>query len=110
MPGQVLSAIVKLAAAGGPLLGRVTSGIADFADRASKALDSAFESGALNDRVDAAAEAFQQLGRIVGNIFGTIGNVFSVASEQGDGLFHGIPPVPQSVSVGLPGRRPGAAT
>ena len=97
VPGQVLSAIVKLAAAGGPLLGRVTSGIADFADRASKALDSAFESGALNDRVDAAAEAFQQLGRIVGNIFGTIGNVFSVASEQGDGLFGTLEKITQAM-------------
>lgn len=87
VPGQVLSAIVKLAAAGGPLLGRITSGIADFADRASKALDDAFESGALNDAVDDAADSFAQLGRIVGNVFETIGNVFSVASEQGDGLF-----------------------
>jgi len=97
VPGQVLSAIVKLAAAGGPLLGRVTSGIADFADRASKALDNAFESGALNDRVDAAAEAFQQLGRIVGNVFGTIGNIFSVASEQGSGLFGTLEKITQAM-------------
>lgn len=97
IPGQILTAIVQLAASGGPLLGRITSRIADFADSASKALSEAFESGALNDAVDDAAEAFQQLGRIVGNVFGTIGNIFSVASEQGDGLFGTLERITQAM-------------
>jgi phage-related protein len=97
IPGQVLTAIVQLAAAGGPLLDRITGRIADFVDSASKALDNAFESGALSEEVNEAAEAFQQLGRIVGNIFGTIGNIFSVASEQGDGLFGTLEKITQAM-------------
>lgn len=97
IPGQVLTAIVQLAAAGGPLLDRITGRIADFVDSASKALDNAFESGALSGEVNEAAEAFQQLGRIVGNIFGTIGNIFSVASEQGDGLFGTLEKITQAM-------------
>ena len=97
IPGQVLAAIVRLAAAGGPLLGRITDRLADFVDSASVALERAFQSGALEDAVDGAADAFSQLGRIAGNVFGTLGNIFSVASEQGDGLFGTLEKITQAM-------------
>ena len=87
IPGQVVTAIGQLAAAGGPLLNKLSSNIEKLADRASKSLGEAFESGRLEQSVNAAGDVISQLGRIAGNVFGAIGNVLSVASEQGDGLF-----------------------
>lgn len=87
IPGQVLVAVTQLAAAGGPLLNRFTDRIVDLADSASKALEGAFESGALEDAVNAAGDALAQLGRIAGNVFGILGNLMDAAGESGQGLF-----------------------
>lgn len=97
IPGQVLTAIVQLAAAGGPLLNRFTSRIVDLADSASKALEDAFESGALEDAVNDAGDTLAQLGRIAGNVFGTIGNLFDAAGESGEGLFGTLEKITQAL-------------
>lgn len=98
IPGQVVVAIGRLAAAGGPLLDRLTSRIEDFADSASKALGDAFESGALEDAVSAAGDALAQLGRIGKNVFEIIGNVMNVASESGSSLFGTLEQVTQALA------------
>lgn len=87
IPGQVLVAVTQLAAAGGPLLNRFTDRLVDLANSASKALTGAFESGALEDAVNAAGDTLAQLGRIAGNVFGILSNVFSAADTTGAGLF-----------------------
>jgi phage-related protein len=97
IPGQVLVAVTQLAAAGGPLLNRFVDRIVDLADSASKALDGAFESGALEDAVNAAGDALAQLGRIAGNIFGTLGNLMDAAGDSGTGLFGALEQVTQAL-------------
>lgn len=87
VPGQVLAAIVRLAAAGGPLLNRLTKRVADTADSISKRLEKASKSGALEDSVNEAGDAFKQLGRIAGNVFGAISNVFGAIDASGGSLF-----------------------
>ena len=97
IPGQVLVAVTQLAAAGGPLLNRFVDRIVDLADSASKALDGAFESGALEDAVNAAGDVLAQLGRIAGNVFGILGNLMDAAGESGQGLFGALEQVTQAL-------------
>lgn len=97
IPGQVLVAVTQLAAAGGPLLNRFVDRIVDIADSASKALDGAFKSGALEEAVNNAGDVLAQLGRIAGNVFGTIGNLMDAAGESGNGLFGALEQVTQGL-------------
>lgn len=87
VPAQVLTAILRLSAGGGPLLERLAKRISAVADSLTKRLDQAAKSGALEDAISGAADALAQLGRIGGNVFEIIGNVMSVASESGTSLF-----------------------
>lgn len=97
LPGQVLVAVTQLAAAGGPLLNRFVDRIVDLADSASKALTNAFESGALEEAVSNAGDVLAQLGRIAGNVFGTIGNLMDAAGDSGTGLFGVLEQVTQAL-------------
>lgn len=97
VPGQVLAAIIRLAAAGGPLLNRITDRIADVADSISKRLEKASETGALQDSVDDAGDAFAQLGRIASNVFGTISNVMTAVSASGGSLFGTLEMITQAL-------------
>jgi phage-related protein len=97
IPGQVLVAVTQLAAAGGPLLNRFVDKIVDLADSASKALSGAFESGALEDAVNAAGDTLAQLGRIAGNVFGVLGNLMDAAGDSGTGLFGALEQVTQAL-------------
>lgn len=97
VPAQVTLAIGRLGAAGAPLLNRFADSISKVATSISVDLGQASESGALEDMVNAAGDALAQLGRIVGNVFGTLGNVLSVATTQGDGLFGTLEKVTQTL-------------
>lgn len=97
IPGQALTAIVQLAAAGGPLLNRLTDRIVSLADSASDALSDAFESGRLEDSVNSAGDTISQLGRIAGNVFGSLGNIMDIASDSGVGLFDTLERVTQAL-------------
>lgn len=97
IPGQVLNAVVKLAAGGSPALKRVTDGIAGVADTLTDKLDKAAKSGALEKAIDDATDTVKQLGRVVGNVFGAIGNIFSVADDSGTGLFGTLEKITQAL-------------
>lgn len=98
IPGQLLLAIGRLSAGGGPLLERLSSRIADVADSLSKRLEDAAASGALEDAISGATDALKQLGRIGGNVFEIIGNVMDVASESGTSLFGTLEQVTQALA------------
>lgn len=87
IPGQATTAFGQLAAAAAPAFDRVTQAVARVADSVAKDLDRAFKSGALEDSIDDAVDALAQLGRIGGNVLGTLRNVLGAASTEGDGLF-----------------------
>lgn len=98
VPGQVLVAIGRLAAAGGPLLIRFSETIADVFDNLTTKIGEAFESGALEDAVNGAGDALAQLGRVAGNIGEIIGNVFGAAQVSGDGLFASLEKVTEALA------------
>lgn len=97
LPAQLLGAITRLAVGGAPLLERITERIAEFGDSASKALEDASETGALQDAINEAAEVIQQLGRIAGNVFGAISNAMNIAGENGGNLFDSLERVTQAL-------------
>lgn len=97
IPGQLLSAIVKVSVGGGPLLIRLTDRIGDVADSLTRRLDQAAKSGALKDAINEAAATIQQLGRIAGNVFGALGNVMDVAADAGGGLFGSLEKITQAL-------------
>lgn len=98
VPGQVLLAIGRLAAAGGPLLIRFSTSIGEAFDRLSERMSAAVESGALEDAVNSAGDALAQLGRVAGNIGEIIGNVFGAAQLSGEGLFGALEKVTQALA------------
>lgn len=98
IPGQVLTAIGQLAVGGGPLLNKLTDRIAELADSLTTKLTKASESGALQKAIDGAADSFAQLGRIAGNVFEALGNIFEIANGQGEGLFGTLEKLTQALA------------
>lgn len=97
IPGQLLTAIVRVAAGGGPLLIRIADRVADVADSLTNKLDRAAESGALKRSIDEAAAAIKQIGRVASNVFGAIGNIMDIAADAGGGLFGSLEKTTQAL-------------
>lgn len=86
IPGQVVTALGQLAAAGAPAFDRLTAGAAGFATSISEKLSRAFESGALTVAVDTAVGVLKDLGSVAANVFGILGNVMRPVQAAGGGL------------------------
>jgi phage-related protein len=86
VPGQVVTALGQLAAAGAPAFDRLTAGAANFATGIGEKLNQAFESGALTDAVNTAVDVLKDLGTVAGNVFGILGNIMRPVQEAGGGL------------------------
>ncbi|WP_460071069.1 phage tail protein [Streptomyces sp. YKOK-I1] len=86
IPGQVVTALGQLAAAGTPAFGRLTAGAAGAAARIGDRLSKAFESGALTSAVDTAIGLLKDLGTVAANVFSTLGNIMAPVQAAGGGL------------------------
>jgi phage-related protein len=85
-PGQVVTALGQLAAAGAPAFDRLTGAVADVATKISDRLSGAFKSGALEDAVNTAVDLLKDLGTVVSNVFGALGNILAPVQAAGGGL------------------------
>ncbi|MER7814550.1 hypothetical protein [Streptomyces sp. NPDC096153] len=83
IPGQLAQAFVQLSIAAGPAFQRMTEGMGKAADSWTQKLTQAFESGRLTEVINQAVEVARQFGELLGNIFGTIGNIMKAASAGG---------------------------
>ena len=90
IPGQVVTGLGQIAAAGAPAFNTLTSAIARVADRVSKKLSTAFASGALQKAINNAVTLVSQLVRSVANLGGALRNVLGTVSEASGGLFAGL--------------------
>jgi phage-related protein len=86
VPGQVVTALGQLGAAGAPAFSRLTSAAGTFATGISQRLSTAFKSGALEDAVNTAVDVLKDLGTVVKNVFGTLKNIMAPVQEAGGGL------------------------
>jgi phage-related protein len=96
VPGQVVGAFGRLAAAAGPSLERLTKAVSDKSDEISENLARAFESGALEKSIEDAIDAVKQLGRIGGNVLGGLRNVVSGLTQDGNFLFERLEKITQA--------------
>lgn len=87
LPGQIVTSLGQIGAAAGPALERLATAAGAAGDRISEKLTASFESGALEKAISGSIDVLKQLGRIVSNVFGGLGNIIGTVTEQGDGLF-----------------------
>jgi phage-related protein len=86
IPGQVVTSLGQLAAAGAPAFDRLTAGAAGVATTISGKLSKAFKSGALQKAVDTAVGLLKDLGTVAANVFSTLGNIMAPVQAAGGGL------------------------
>lgn len=87
VPARVIRSFGFLAAASSPALNRIALAVDDVSLKISQKLQRAFESGALERAIDEAVSSLAQLGTVIGNFGGAVGNIFSGLTENGGGLF-----------------------
>lgn len=97
VPSQVLEAIVRLAAGGAGPLDRISQKIASIATDITAKLEQGVASGGLERAIEGAVDTINQLGRVAGNVFGALGNIFGVADEKGGGLFATLEKITQAL-------------
>ncbi|MFB7244649.1 LAGLIDADG family homing endonuclease [Streptomyces populi] len=83
IPGQFITGLTQISVAASPAFASLTSAAGGAADRISKKISDAFKSGALQDSISRAVEVAKQFGQLIGDIFGTIGNVMKAAAAGG---------------------------
>lgn len=86
IPGQVVTALGQLAVAGAPAFDRLTEAVGNAVSGISERLGAAFESGALTDAVNTAADLVADLGTVFQNVFAIIGNVIAPVNAAGGGF------------------------
>ncbi|MCM2427389.1 hypothetical protein [Streptomyces sp. RKAG337] len=86
IPGQIVTAIGQLGAAGGSQFDRLTGKAGEAADRISAKLSAAFADGRLNKAIDVAIDVIGQIVGVVGNVGVILGNIFAPAVSSGGNL------------------------
>jgi phage-related protein len=87
VPGRITTSLGLLAAASGPSLERIAKKADEVSVRILESLTQSFESGELEGSIDGALELFEQMGRIVRNIFGGLKNIIGGVTEEAGSLF-----------------------
>ncbi len=96
-PGQVVTALGQIGAAAAPAFQRLSEAGGSALDRLSNRLTSAFESGGMETAIEGAIDLLGQLGRVIGNVGGIFGNLFSGMTQDGAGLFSTLEKVTQAL-------------
>ena len=83
IPGQLGQAFVQLSVAAAPAFQRMTTAMGSAADGVMQKLTAAFESGRLTESINTAVGVVKQFGAVLGDIFGTLGNLMKAAAAGG---------------------------
>lgn len=83
IPGQIITGLSQISIAASPAFARLTTAAANAADEVAKKLGDAFKSGALQDAIEGAVDIAKQFGRLLGDIGGTLNNIFKAAAAGG---------------------------
>lgn len=83
IPGQIITGLAQISVAASPAFARLTTAAGSAADRIAKKLGDAFKSGALTEAIDNGITVAKQFGKLLGDVFGTIGNIMKAASAGG---------------------------
>ena len=83
VPGQIAQAFVQLSVAASPAFTRLTSAAGVAATSISQKLSNAFASGSLESSIETAIGVAKQFGALLGDVFGTLGNIMKAAAAGG---------------------------
>lgn len=84
IPGEVVTALGKLAAAAAPAFDRLTKATADKVADLSDRIAKAFDSGELTKSIDTAVGLIKEFFGIIGNVGKILTNIFAPAVKSGD--------------------------
>ncbi|WP_055712625.1 hypothetical protein [Streptomyces torulosus] len=90
VPGQFSEMFVKLGIAAAPAMKRVSTAIGNAFTRVSGKLDKAFKSGALEKAINKALDVAVAFGKVLGDVFGTVGNIMGAASKGAGDVLGGL--------------------
>lgn len=83
VPGQLITAWAQLSVAAQPAMERLSSGFAGAISSFTDGIAKGFASGGLEQGINTAFEILSQFGQLLGNILGSIGQIFKAASDAG---------------------------
>ncbi|MBD9700641.1 hypothetical protein IHE56_00750 [Streptomyces sp. ID01-12c] len=83
IPGQFLTGLTQLSIAASPAFQRITDAAGRAADRISQKISDGLASGALEESISNAVDIAKQFGELLGDVFGTLGNIMKAAGEGG---------------------------
>ncbi|MCX5522194.1 hypothetical protein OG342_04835 [Streptomyces bobili] len=90
VPGQFAEMFVKLSIAAQPAMTRITTAVGNAFTRVGGKLDAAFKSGRLEAAIDKALDLAIAFGKVVGDVFGTLGNLSKAAAAAGGDALGGL--------------------
>jgi phage-related protein len=90
VPGQFSEMFVKLGIAAAPAMKRITTAIGNAFTRVGGKLDEAFKSGRLEEAIGKALDVAVAFGRVLGDVFGTLGNIMGAASAGAGDVLGGL--------------------
>jgi phage-related protein len=90
IPGQFVTGLTQIGIAAAPAFKRVTTAAGGVFDRLSKQIDQAAKNGHLEKIINQALDIAVQVGKVIGDVFGTLGNVMGAASKAGGDALGGI--------------------
>lgn len=90
VPGQILTGLTQLSIAAAPAFQRLTTAAGGAADRISQRISEGLASGALEDSINRGIEVAKQFGSLLGDVFGTLGNIMKAAGAAGGDALGGL--------------------
>ncbi|MEV6504787.1 hypothetical protein AB0M61_01530 [Streptomyces sp. NPDC051642] len=83
VPGQFIKGLVQISVAASPAFKRVTTAAGGFFTQISEKIDTAVKNGHMEKAINQALDVAKQFGKLIGDVFGTLGNVMKAASAGG---------------------------
>ncbi|MFF2384052.1 hypothetical protein [Streptomyces sp. NPDC058108] len=83
IPGQFITGLAQISVAASPAFKRLTTAAGGAATGIAQKLGDAFKSGKLEGAINGAVEVAKQFGHLIGDVFGTLGNVMKAAGSAG---------------------------
>ncbi|MFM9703587.1 hypothetical protein [Streptomyces galilaeus] len=82
-PKQLITAFGQLTVAAQPAFNKLLTGFSKAITSFTDGIAKSFESGGLQDAIDAAFTVLQSFGTLLGNVLGTVGQIFKAAADAG---------------------------
>ncbi|MEU6597847.1 hypothetical protein [Streptomyces flaveolus] len=83
IPGQIITALTQISIAASPAFEDLATAAGTAADHISQRISDAFKSGALEDSITNGIDLAKQFGQLLGDAFGTVGNIMKAAAQGG---------------------------